>query len=395
MGHIFIVCGPPGVGKTTLLSEIVRQGPLKQLHRVTTRAPRPEEGDNGRFNPEYEFLSAEEFMGRLAEGKVANFIEWNQNFYCTDVGNLETALNSSQDYVLHEDMPSAIHLKRRFGSRVTIILLFTEDLDELLRIQFAAISRRDWLIEWERRLGLKYAMAIEKKKGMVTAAEREAYIKSKMRRALPDLAFIAGRIKAGEDIRVMPNRKDRQVEAVEYFKSIYDEIKQNLVGHRNFAFVLMPFGDVRSDGKPTEVVNFDKLYYFVIKPAVESEGITCWRGDEISKRPDVLQDVIDHIQGAQFIIADISGRNPNVFLELGMCLHLNKDIILISRDERDNVPFNALKPAQDNIRRQLQRMGTTSRKDSGCPKGQGGWGSTAVSGYQACSGKFCRFRRNQ
>jgi hypothetical protein len=38
---------------------------------------------------------------------------------------------------------------------------------------------------------------------------------------------------------------------------------------------------------------------------------------------------------------DISGGNPNVFLELGMCLKLEKDIILISRDEDNKVPFNA------------------------------------------------------
>jgi hypothetical protein len=90
----------------------------------------------------------------------------------------------------------------------------------------------------------------------------------------------------------------------------------------------MPFGD-----------NFDKLYSFVIKPTVEEEGITCWRGDEIKKCIDFVEDVTSHIKKAQFIIADISGGNPNVFLEIGMCLQLRKRIILISRDA--DAPFNA------------------------------------------------------
>src|SRR5205809_1097992 len=141
MNHIFILCGPPGSGKTTLLKMIAEKGlPLKQLQRITTRKPRLEEGDTGKTNLEYEFLAPGEFAARLAQGNVTNFIEWDQNFYATDISQLENALTRAEDYVLHEDMPSAVHLKRRFGSRVTIILLFTDDRDELLRIEFAAIS---------------------------------------------------------------------------------------------------------------------------------------------------------------------------------------------------------------------------------------------------------------
>ncbi len=67
MGHIFILCGPPGSGKTTLLKMITEQGlPLKQLPRITTREQRPEEGDRGKTNLEYEFLTLGEFTGRLA-----------------------------------------------------------------------------------------------------------------------------------------------------------------------------------------------------------------------------------------------------------------------------------------------------------------------------------------
>jgi len=344
MGQIFILCGPPGSGKTTLLKMITEKGlPLKQLQRMTTRGLRPEEGDKGKSNLEYEFLSSGEFLARLARGDVANFIEWNQNFYATDIRRLEKALNDADDYVLHEDMPSAVHLKRRCGSKVTIILLFTDDKEELLRIEFAAVSEagRSSVLEWQRRLGLKYADAMKLSGHAVTEPERGAYILGKLRRALPDLAFMVGRIRDGEDIRVIPNRTDQQHETFLQFQQIVDEVKQKRVGTRKFAFVLMPFGDVRSDGERKEWANFDKLYSFVIKPAVEDDGITCWRGDEISTRPYVLEDVIHHIETAQFIIVDISGGNPNVFLELGMCLKLEKEIILISRDEDSRVPFNA------------------------------------------------------
>jgi len=353
MGHIFIICGPPGSGKTTLLNKITVNGlPLKQLQRITTRGTRTEEGDTGKSNLEYEFLSEAEFLGRLARGNVANFIEWNKNFYATDVQRVEKALDSAEDYVLHEDMPSAIHLKRRFPSKVTVILLFTEGKDDLLSIEFAAIwdTNRKSVLQWQERLDLKYDA--RKLKGDDVKESQSEYIQTKMRRALPDLTFMVGRIGAQEDIRVIPNRKGEEEAMFSQFQEIVDEVTQKRVGTRKFAFVLMPFGDVRSDGQREEMVNFNKLYDFVIKPAVEAEGITCWRGDEISTRPFVLDDVIEHIRTAQFIIADISGGNPNVFLELGMCLELKKEIILISRDSDNKVPFNARNlrriPYEDN-----------------------------------------------
>ncbi len=104
MGQIFILCGPPGSGKTTLLKMITDKGlPLKQLQRITTRKYRPEEGDKGKSNLEYEFLSEPEFTGRLSRGKVAHFIEWNQNFYATDIQLLEEALNIENHgyFVIH------------------------------------------------------------------------------------------------------------------------------------------------------------------------------------------------------------------------------------------------------------------------------------------------------
>jgi guanylate kinase len=125
---------------------------------MTTRQPRIEEGDKGRSNLEYEFLSREEFAGRLARGNVANFIEWNGSFYGTDIDMLIDASKLDTDCLLYEDMPSAISLKRYLGSKASIILLFTEDKNELLKLEFAALttSRRASVWEWRRRLGEKY-----------------------------------------------------------------------------------------------------------------------------------------------------------------------------------------------------------------------------------------------
>jgi adenylate kinase family enzyme len=333
MGHIFVLCGPPGVGKTTLLKLIQQHKlPFEQLQRMTTREPRTEEGDTGKSNLEYEFLSPEEFAGRLARGSIANFIEWSGNFYTTDIDMLTKALESDTDSILYEDMPSAISLKHHFGSRITIILLFTDDRDELLKLEFASLisSRRDSLLEWKRRLGQKYTNTIKQQGKNPNDSEKNEYIKKKMSRAIPDLAFMTGKLRALEDIYVLANRKDRLEETISDFKRIVMEVKNSQVSKENpsgIVFVLMPFRD-----------EFNKIYRFVIKPAVEKEGLRCLRGDEIFAKLNVVDDILSNIEGSSLIISDISGGNPNVFLELGICMKLNKPIILITQDSE--APFD-------------------------------------------------------
>ena len=146
-----------------------------------------------------------------------------------------------------------------------------------------------------------------------------------MKRAIPDLAFIAGKVRVGEDIRVLANKKDAQEKTFLEFKEIVDSVTNNTIIKDNpgkFAFVLMPFRD-----------EFNKIYRFVIKPVVEKEGLSCLRGDEIFTRLNIVDDIMKHIDASSLIISDITGGNPNVFLELGVSMKLDKPIILLSQDE--------------------------------------------------------------
>src|ERR1039458_7823539 len=176
-----------------------RKLPLKQLQRITTRRPRTEEGDSEKSNLEYEFLGREEFAGRLSSANVANFIEWNGNFYATDFDSVQRVLRSDTDGLLYEDMPSAVHLRRLLGSQVTVILLFSEDEEELLKLQFASLSssERESLKEWRRRLGRKYTEATTHIGKVPTKEGEKEYIEEKLRRAAVDLAFMAGRLRSG------------------------------------------------------------------------------------------------------------------------------------------------------------------------------------------------------
>ena len=96
-----------------------------------------------------------------------------------------------------------------------------------------------------------------------------------------------------------------------------------------FAFVLMPFGEEHAD-----------VYNLGIKSTVEAAGMIAQRVDEqIFHREGILQRIYNQIEAADLIIADMSGRNPNVFYEVGYSHGKSKLCILLTKDA-DDIPFD-------------------------------------------------------
>lgn len=93
-------------------------------------------------------------------------------------------------------------------------------------------------------------------------------------------------------------------------------------------FVIMPFA-----------VAFDDVYELGIKAGVETLGWDCQRADEVIHNRDIMCKVCQGIRQARFIIADLTGRNANVFYELGMAHALEKEVVLLAQDI-DDVPFD-------------------------------------------------------
>jgi hypothetical protein len=93
-------------------------------------------------------------------------------------------------------------------------------------------------------------------------------------------------------------------------------------------FVIMPFAEA-----------FDDVYELGIKASVEALGWACQRADEMIHNRDIMCQVCQGIRQARFVIADLTGKNANVFYELGMAHALEKDVILLAQDVGD-VPFD-------------------------------------------------------
>jgi len=76
-----------------------------------------------------------------------------------------------------------------------------------------------------------------------------------------------------------------------------------------------------------------------VKTTVEGLGFTCLRADDIYETKPIIETIWENINKAKFIIADLTGKNPNVFYELGVAHTVGKDVILLSQNIND-VPFD-------------------------------------------------------
>ncbi|EKK5548895.1 MULTISPECIES: hypothetical protein [Enterobacteriaceae] len=79
--------------------------------------------------------------------------------------------------------------------------------------------------------------------------------------------------------------------------------------------------------------------YKSIERACIDIGISVSRGDETRINGDILSYIVSQICSAQLIIANISGRNPNVFYELGIAQALGKPVVIVSKGAKD-IPFD-------------------------------------------------------
>lgn len=93
-------------------------------------------------------------------------------------------------------------------------------------------------------------------------------------------------------------------------------------------FVLMPFSK-----------EFDDIYKLGIKETAKILGVKAYRLDEELFDQGMLEKIYSEINSCDFIIADLSVKNPNVFYELGYAHALNKLCILITKNV-DFIPFD-------------------------------------------------------
>jgi len=100
-------------------------------------------------------------------------------------------------------------------------------------------------------------------------------------------------------------------------------------------FVISPIGEEGSEMRERS----DKVLEHIIKPPVEECGYECMRADEISEPGIITSQIIQHLIDDDLVVADLTGRNPNVYYELAVRHVVRKPIVQVIQ-AGESIPFD-------------------------------------------------------
>ena len=118
-GKLFVVSGPSGVGKNTILNRVVAGRENVQYSiSATSRAKRPGEIDG----KSYFFVTREQFEAMLQQGELLEYAEYVGNYYGTPLKPIEQATQAGIDVVMDLDVVGALKIRKRVENAVLVFV---------------------------------------------------------------------------------------------------------------------------------------------------------------------------------------------------------------------------------------------------------------------------------
>jgi guanylate kinase len=119
VARVFVITGPSGVGKGTLIRGLMERHPQLELSvSATTRAPRPGEADG----IDYHFLSREEFDRRVSDGAFVEHADYAGRSYGTLRSELEARVRSGTPVVLEIEVQGARQVRAAMPEAVQVFI---------------------------------------------------------------------------------------------------------------------------------------------------------------------------------------------------------------------------------------------------------------------------------
>ncbi|MBQ3052342.1 MAG: guanylate kinase [Clostridia bacterium] len=119
-GGVFIVSGPSGSGKDTLLTELFKNHPeIKFSISTITRPMRAGEKEGEKYN----FISRESFEQMIAEDYLLEYNSYIGNYYGTPKAPVIKAINEGCDIIIEVDVNGAASIREKLPQAVSIFIM--------------------------------------------------------------------------------------------------------------------------------------------------------------------------------------------------------------------------------------------------------------------------------
>ena len=181
-GQLIVLSGPSGVGKSTVIAELMAQRRLHFSVSYTTRQPRVGEQDGVNYN----FVSRQEFERMIAAQELLEYAEYVDNYYGTSLKIIRDKLDAGIDVLLDIEVKGAAKVRQSCPDAVFIFMIppsfeelsrrlharNTDNEDvitgrlEKARLEYKEIPNYDYLV-----INDKVSNAVAEIEAILTAAE--------------------------------------------------------------------------------------------------------------------------------------------------------------------------------------------------------------------------------
>ena len=155
-GNLFIVTGPSGAGKGTVLGRLLPT--MEQLQysvSATTRAPR--EGEEDGVN--YYFLNRNDFLNMVDRGEFLEYAEYVGNFYGTPAGPVDECLEKGVDVILEIEVQGALTVKSKRPEATLVFIIPPTFADLELRLRSRGSESDEVIAKRLEKAKEEYSMA--------------------------------------------------------------------------------------------------------------------------------------------------------------------------------------------------------------------------------------------
>ncbi len=184
---VFVITGPSGAGKGTLIRELVERVPeLEVAVSATTRPRRPDEEDAR----EYHFFSEQEFVQRIGDDEFLEYVQYVGGRYGTLRSEIDRIAADGKVCVLELEIEGALKVEEQVAGSVTIFI--AADVEELERRLLAratesagVIEERVKLARWQLEQAYRFRYCVRNDDVARATAALTALVETELRAQVP------------------------------------------------------------------------------------------------------------------------------------------------------------------------------------------------------------------